>query len=139
MIRTAILCSALLLPLTACGPNGPDPADTVRTFMEAAMAEDEVACRACLVKKERENDNFDFNSKTPSGDYTIGSVDYEGDEALVPCTIDGQKITFVLQEEDGEWRLSLMATIQRMFGGMAEQMGQAMAEGMQEGFAQPGK
>ena len=54
-------------------------------------------------------------------------------------TIDGQKITFVLQEEDGEWRLSLMATIQRMFGGMAEQMGQAMAEGMQEGFAQPGK
>lgn len=122
----ALLC-AIAFTLTACGPDFSTPEGAVKAYHKAMEAEDGEALKKCLIKAERESakkseDKDKPEKKDDGGSWEVGAASVDGDKAKVPVTYTdkaGKKDTlnYVCLKEDGEWKVSMMATI---FGGLGD-------------------
>lgn len=103
----------------------------LRRFLEAGMARDEPAMRACLNKASREAGKFDPSSGPPPGtELSFGEATEESADAIVIPVLAGPgrepMLRCVVVREEGDWKVDLATTIDRMMGGMMEQVGQAV-------------
>ncbi len=124
----ALLC-AIAFTLTACGPDFSTPEGAVKAYHKAMEAQDEEALKLCLIKAERESakkseDKDKSETKDDGGSWEVGAATVDGDKAKVPVTYtdkDGKKNTlnYVCMKEEGEWKVSMMATV---FGGLGDAM-----------------
>jgi hypothetical protein len=145
--------------------SGGDPADagpagTLLRMLIAQMSGDADAMRKVVTAQTME-----FAASQPPAQRTtvaIGDVTYEGDDratALVPAKVSGdgqeQELPFIVVNQDGSWKVDMIATIDRVMPdsmaqitqamqqaveGMAQAMGDAMqglSEGMSDAMAQP--
>ncbi|MCC7510398.1 MAG: DUF4878 domain-containing protein [Planctomycetes bacterium] len=113
--------------LAGCGPDYTTPEGTVKAFHKAMDAEDKEAAKRCMVKAEREEKKEEGGNVTVTkkegdkGTWSVGTATITGDKAKVPVTYvkDGKSETanYVCIQEEGEWRISMMATI---FGALAD-------------------
>ena len=116
----------------------PGARGAVARFLDACAREDESAARAVLTAGSQ--DGFNIHAG-PTGDISarLGEEAEDGDFRLVPVTLgaDGeeQEMPFLVREEEGEWRVDMSATMERVMGfdpeDLVESMGQAMAGGME--------
>lgn len=95
----------------------------VRAFMQASEAQDQAKCRSMLVKEEREpkdGANFKFNDDGSLKSWSISGVKTDGAEIVV--TVESTmkdkpgttSMPMVVVREDGELRLSMTRTIDRL-------------------------
>ncbi len=133
-LNAILLLSALCVgafAVSGCGPDYSTPEGTVKAFHKAMDADDKEAAKRCMIKAEREEKKDGKEDEGGSvtvtkneeskGSWSVGSATITGDKAKVPVTYvkDGKSETanYVCIQEDGEWRISMMATL---FGAMAD-------------------
>jgi hypothetical protein len=128
----------------------------LQRFLDAGQRHDESAMKACLSRRTLESGQFD-NSGPQGVRFEMGEGQMEGDGALIPLKLipldapadapPAMVMPCVMLNEDGQWKLDLPATMERMMGGgieaameqaatvistAMEGVGQALAEGFGE-------
>lgn len=107
----------------------------LQKFWEAGLRQDEKTMRACLTRKTLESDQFDPSSSPQGARFMFKESHMEGDQAVIlvralpqdaqddaPSLMD---MPCIMVQEDGEWKLDLVATIDRLMGGFEAALGQA--------------
>jgi hypothetical protein len=115
---------------------------------------DEAKAKAQLSKATLESGSFELPSTMAGAKYTIAEPRLEAGQLWIPVDLSGtdgegtpQKMTvpFALVQEDGQWKLDMMRTIEKLMGGMEgvvdkmvdavgqvmEGVGDALAAGLQ--------
>jgi len=136
VIVAGIASLAVLAP--ACGKKAETsgPEATVRAFFDAVSSGDLDRARALLVKKDRESKNTELKQRAL--EYEIGATDVEADETTVHVRITDegktQEMPMTLVREEGDWRISMDRTMEKMVGfsmdDLADQLGKQMGEAM---------
>jgi hypothetical protein len=100
--------------------------NALQKFLDAGQRRDESAMKACLSRRTLESGQFD-NSGPEGVRFEFGEGCMEGENALIPLKmipIDGpadappvMEMPCVMVQEDGQWKLDLPATMERMMGG----------------------
>jgi hypothetical protein len=107
--------------VTIIGANRDDqgPKGVVVRFIEAAVAKDEGAFKACLAENSREIIGVE-QMALEGNTVTISDVTADGELFVVPTTAADENssddFTFVLREENGELRIDMQATMERAMG-----------------------
>jgi hypothetical protein len=119
-------------------PEDSGAREALKKFLDACARRDEETALECLAEESRDGFNIDAG---PQGDTNaqFGEEERDGEFVVIPTklTVDGlnQEMPFSMKEEGGQWRLDMMATMERLMGfdpeEMVESMGQAMADGME--------
>jgi len=122
------------------------PAEVVRSYLKAMVAEDHEAMADLMTQKAREAaQSFEHRTtvQNENADFEVGDAEIDGDRASLPVTLtipDGQppeqKMTYRLRRENGCWGIYGVATRLedgREFTMNYEQMGE-MARAMTEAF-----
>jgi hypothetical protein len=151
----------IMLTYSGADPTDPGPAGTLLKMLIAQTSGDPEAMKKVVTAQTME-----FAQSQPPAQkmlVNIGEVKYEDDDhsrALVPAKISGdgqeQELPFIVVQEDGAWKVDMIATIDRVLPdsmqqindvmqqameGMAHAMGEAMngvAEGLSQAFG-PGQ
>ena len=130
------------------------PVEIVQAFIKAAAFDrDEEAVKKLVTKASAAQGNFNPPPDAHEMTITLGEPTQEGDEWVVPMTIANpkdpsqpdMKMPMTLTIEDGQWKIDMIRTMDRMFGGSMEKVmdgmvdalkgvGEAMAEGMKQAF-----
>jgi len=113
-LLTLALTAAVLLSLASCGASG--PAGVVEAAIAAAKAKDLDALRSHVVKSERA---IVVGAQLLDGDITVGSATTTGDRSVVACTANGKPMNVVVVKEDGDWRISMLATAAEAMKGVS--------------------
>jgi hypothetical protein len=127
---------------------------TLQKFLDAGQRRDEQALKACLSRRTLESGQFD-----PAGPEGVrcelGEGQMDGETAIIPLKLipldapadapPAMVMPCVMLNEDGQWKLDLPATMERMMGGgidaameqvatvmstAMEGVGQALADGL---------
>ncbi len=114
----------------------------LKRFLDASLRKDEAEMKACLTRRTLESGQLKAG---PEGvTFEVGEPAVEAEIIVVPVkgvpieNVEGAPpemvLPCVMMREDGDWKLDMIATMERMMGGgMAaafEQIGSAMGEAM---------
>lgn len=126
--------------IIGAGRDDKGPKGLIVRYIEAAVAQDEDAFRACLTEKSREFYGVEQTALEGST-ITIGDVIVDGELFIVPSiAVDdadpkGEPFDFVVREENGELLMDMPATMERAMGmtqeAATEQMVEKMAGGLE--------
>lgn len=130
------------------------PVEIVQAFIKAAAFDrDEEAVKKLVTKASAAQGNFNPPPDAHEMNITLGDATQEGEEWVIPMTIANpkdpsqpdMKMPMTLTMEDGQWKIDMIRTMDRMFGGSMDTLvqgmtdalkgvGEAMAEGMKQAF-----
>ncbi len=125
--------------------------ETLTAFLEAGLAAQFDTMRSMVTQRSLEH--FKPDASQTMTRYEIQSSAAEGDKVVAPTKMlmqaGGQEqemlMPFVIMQEDGQWKIDMAETIERLMGGSMDQVmdamkgamegiGNAMAEGMKQAF-----
>ena len=133
----------------------PDQATAIiKAFIQAAAFDrDEEAVKKMVTKASAEQGNFSPPPDAHEMTITLDPATQEGEEWVVPLTITDPKDTskppmkmpMTLTVEEGQWKINMIRTMDRLFGGSMEAVmdgmvdalkgvGETMAEGLKQAF-----
>jgi hypothetical protein len=105
--------------ITGAARDDQGPGSLVARFIEAAVAKDEDAFKACLAENSRElisTDQMALEGNT----VTIDDIAADGELFIVRTTATDEKssedFTFVVRKENDELRIDMQATMERAMG-----------------------
>jgi hypothetical protein len=122
---------------------------TLHAFLDAGLRHDEEAMKKCVTRQSLESGQVDV-SATPDGMEFVTDNDHmEGETAVIGVrafpagtphdATPAMEMPCLLVREDGQWKIDLVATIDRMMGGSFEAMAGQMATAMGEAMEGVGK
>ncbi len=118
-------------------------------FLDAVRQGDEATARSLLVTSDDESVELPGMSKEEEAGYELGPGQVEGDLVVVEARLwrtppgetekEEQQMPMVVRRDEGDWKVDIGASIERMFGfsmeeacsQMAEGLGEALSEGME--------
>ena len=126
----------------------------VKAFIQASVHDrDDAAVRELVTKASAEQGSFSPPADAGEMQIDMGEPAQDGAEWVVPVTITNPndsnqpviKTPFTLTEEDGQYKINMIRTMDRMFGGdvnglmdgmvdALKGVGEAMADGMKQAF-----
>jgi hypothetical protein len=116
--------------------SAPGPRDVVASFLRLTVDKpDFERARLHLSKRSAQAGGFSAGTVPAGSTYTLGAEEADELGRRIPVSMkspstDGaaQEMTLpiVVVEEDGEWKVDLPATMDRMFGGAMDMMGKAV-------------
>jgi hypothetical protein len=124
-------------PVSPISTQGPGPREVVASFLRLTVdTPDLQKAKMHLTRRSAESGTFDAAAVPAGSSYTLGAE--EADElgrripvsvkSPVPGTTDMQEMTVpvIVVQEEGEWKIDLPATMERLMGGMTSALGSAM-------------
>ncbi len=135
-------------------PFSVDPVQIIQAFIQATVHDrDQEAVKKLVTKASAEQGSFSPPGDANEMNIEIGQPELDGQEWVVPVTIINPKdasqppfrTPFTIRVEEGEWKIDMLRTMERMFGGSMDAVmdgmvdalkgvGEAMAQGMQQAF-----
>ena len=119
-------------PISAAGPR-----DVVASFLKLTVdTPDFEKAKLHLTKKSAANASFKASDIPPGSTYTLGAEEADELGRRIPVKMKSpagagpaQEMTLpvIVVQEEGEWKVDMAATMDRMFGGAMDVMGKAMA------------
>lgn len=114
----------------------------LQAFMDAGTRHDEEAMRACVTRATVESGSMNASGGPEGMRFVLDEQHREGDVVVIRARafpLDAPEgaepaleMACLMVQEDGQWKLDLMATMERMLGGnLDEAMGQ-MADGLSQ-------
>ena len=107
------------------------PKGVTSRLIEAAVAKDEDTFKSCLTQNSLEMISVD-EMALEGNTVTFGDVTAEGELFIVPTSADdgnsSEDFTFVVREENGELRIDMQATMERMMGMSQEEAREQILE-----------
>ncbi|HEY4328415.1 MAG TPA: hypothetical protein VGN88_01665 [Phycisphaerae bacterium] len=124
-------------PISAPDPSG--PRDVVASFLRLTVdTPDLKKAKLHLSKRSLDSGLVDVSSVPAGSTYTLGAQEADDLGARIPVnvkspvpgssTLQEMTVPVIVVQEEGEWKIDLPATMERLLGGAGQAIGEAMGQ-----------